>query len=258
MTATISIIGLDRIGLIKPGDNLAKVIFDSATADGFQFADDDVIVVSQKIISKAEGRLVNIEDAKPSARARALSKRTRKDPRLIDLVLSESSEILRAEKKALVARRKDGFVCINAGVDKSNVNGRKTYALLPKNSDYSAHQLRVALQTLTGKQLAVIISDTYSRPARVGQVEFAIGIAGIEPIVDYRGKEDLFGYELRYKYVGLADEIAAAAELVRGQGTEGIPVAVLRGLQRLRPTEKRGLSKRLLLGRQQDLFTGLL
>lgn len=258
MTATISIIGLDQIRLIKPGDDLAKIIFDSAAAENLQFADNDVIVVSQKIISKSEGRLVNIEGTKPSAKGRVLSKKTGKDPRLIDLIMSESSTILSAEKKALVVKRKDGFICLNAGIDKSNVNGRKIYALLPKNSDCSAQQLRTALQRLTGKKLAVIVTDTYSRPARVGQVEFAIGIAGIEPIVDYRGKEDLFGYELKFKYVGLADEIAAAAELVRGQGPEGIPVAIVRGLPRLRPTENRNLSRKLLLGRKQDLFAGLL
>jgi coenzyme F420-0:L-glutamate ligase/coenzyme F420-1:gamma-L-glutamate ligase len=258
MTITISIIGLERIGLIKAGDDLARIIQDCAKSENLQFEDNDVIVVSQKVVSKAEGQLADIQRIKPSRRAKAYSKRTRKDPRLIEIILRDSSRVLRAEKRALVVRRRDGLVCLNAGVDKSNVNGCKVYALLPKNSDCSAQQLRSRLQQLTGKQLAVIVTDTYSRPSRVGQVEFAIGIAGVEPIVDYRGKKDLFGHRLRYKYIGLADEIAAAGELVKGQGTEGIPVAILRGLPRLKPTENKSLSKKLLLGRQKDLFSRLL
>jgi coenzyme F420-0:L-glutamate ligase/coenzyme F420-1:gamma-L-glutamate ligase len=257
MATAVSIIGLERIGLIKPGDDLSRIILESATSENIQFADNDVIVISQKIVSKAEGQLVNIEEIKPGRRAQAYAKKAKKDPRLVELILRDASRVLRAERRAFVVRRKDGLVCLNAGVDKSNVNGKKTYALLPKNSDYSAQVLRSSLERLTGKQLAVIVTDTYSRPSRVGQAEFAIGIAGIEPIVDYRGKKDLFGYELRYKYVGLADEVAAAAELVKGQGTEGIPVAIVRGLPRLTRTEEKDLSKKLLIGRQTDLFTRL-
>jgi coenzyme F420-0:L-glutamate ligase/coenzyme F420-1:gamma-L-glutamate ligase len=258
MATATTIIGLDRIGLIKPGDDLAKIIVDSVTAENFQFYDNDVIVVSQKIVSKAEGQLLDIETIKPSARATALSKKTKKDPRVIELILRDSAKVLRAEKRIIIVRRRDGLICVNAAVDKSNVNGRKMYAILPRNSDHSAHQIRTELQRLTGKKLAVIITDTYSRPVRVGQVEFAIGIAGLEPIIDYRGKEDLFGYKLRYKYVGLADEIAAAAELVKGQGREGIPVAIIRNIPRLKSTEAGNLSKKMLLGRRKDLFSGLL
>jgi len=258
MTAAVSIIGLESIGLIKPGDDLSKIIFESAAFNNVQFADDDVVVISQKIVSKAEGQLVSIEEIKPGGRAKEYSKKIGKDPRLVELILRDTSRVIRAEKRAFLVKRKDGLVCLNAGVDKSNVEGKKTYALLPKNSDHSAQTLRSSLQRLTGKKLAVIITDTYSRPSRVGQAEFAIGIAGMQPIVDYRGKADLFGYELRYKYVGLADEVAAAAELVKGQGTEGIPVAIVRGLPRLKKSESRNLSKKLLLGQQKDLFGRLL
>ena len=220
--------------------------------------DDDVVVVSQKMVSKADGLLVDISTVKPSRRAIQVSKRTKKDPRLIELILRDSAKVVRADRQAVVVQRKDGFVCLNAGVDKSNVRGPTVYSRLPEHSDKSARELRMRLEQMSGQRIAVIVADTYSRPSRVGQVEFAIGISGIEPIVDYRGHEDLFGYQLRYKFVALADEVAAAAELVMGQGTEGVPVAIVRGLTRTERNEGPGLSKKLLLGKKLDLFRRLL
>jgi coenzyme F420-0:L-glutamate ligase/coenzyme F420-1:gamma-L-glutamate ligase len=187
-----------------------------------------------------------------------LAKRTGKDARLVELILRDSSRVLRADHQAIIVQRKDGFVCLNAGVDKSNVDGKATYSRLPENADSSAHKLRIRLEELSGKQLGVIIADTFSRPFRVGQAEFALGVSGIEPIVDYRGQEDLFGYKLRFKFVGLGDEIAAAAELVMGQGTEQTPVAIVRGLPRFTRRESDGASKKLLLGRKRDLFSRIL
>ena len=254
MARTITIIGLENIGLVKPGDDVAKMIIDAGLAEAVGLMDGDVVVVSQKIISKADGLLVDIGTLKPSARAKLIARRTKKDPRLMELVLKDSVRVLRADKEVLVVARKNGFICINAGVDKSNVGGHHVYARLPLDADRSAGELRIALERLTGRRLAVIVGDTYSRPLRVGQVEYAIGLSGIEPIVDYRGRKDLFGYELRFKYVGLADEVAAAAELVMGQGTEGIPVAIVRGVSRTVRSEEEGLSKKLLLGRRMDLF----
>lgn len=258
MAHMISIFGLASIGLIQSGDNLSKIIFDAAKTENVEFADDDVVVISQKIVSKAEGELVDISTIKPGAKAKAVAKRTRKNPQLVQLILQDSARILRAEKRTLIVKRKDGLICLNAGVDKSNVKGANSYTRLPTNADNSARKLRTELEHLSGRKVAVIIADTYSRPSRVGQVEFAIGIAGMEPIVDYRGKEDLFGYELKFKYVALADEIAAAAELVMGQGTERTPVAIVRGLPRLQRTEKEGLAKKLTIGRKRDLFSKLL
>jgi coenzyme F420-0:L-glutamate ligase/coenzyme F420-1:gamma-L-glutamate ligase len=255
---TIAIIGLEKIPLVKPGDDVAQHIFDALKAENLELMNADVIVISQKIISKAQGLLVDLSNIKPSSRARSLSRPTKKDPRLIQLILRDSSKVLRADRQALVVRRRNGFICLNAGVDKSNVNGRLVYARLPVDADRSANEIRVKLEQLSGRTVGVIVADTYSRPFRVGQVELAIGIAGIEPIVDYRGLDDLFGYRLRYKFVGLADEIAAAAELVMGQGTERTPVAVLRGLPRLTRTEAKDLSKKLSLGKQMDLFRKLL
>jgi coenzyme F420-0:L-glutamate ligase/coenzyme F420-1:gamma-L-glutamate ligase len=250
----LSIIGLDTIGLVKPGDDLAKLIFDALRAENLELKDGDAVVVSQKIISKADGLLVDISTIKPTRRSKPISRRTGKDARLVELILGDSEKVLHADKQALVVQRRDGFVCLNAGVDKSNVRGRTMYSRLPEDADASADKLRRRLEELTGVRLGVIVGDTYSRPLRVGQVEFAIGISGIEPIVDYRGQEDLFGYALRYKYVALADEVAAAAELVMGQGTEQVPVAIVRGLNRMVRAEVPSLSRKLMLGKQVDLF----
>jgi coenzyme F420-0:L-glutamate ligase/coenzyme F420-1:gamma-L-glutamate ligase len=258
MAQTISIIGLESIGLIQSGDNLSRIIYDATRREHSELQPNDVIVISQKIASKAEGQLVDVSTIKPSSRARNIAKKTGKSPQLITLILQDSARILRAEKRVLVVKRKDGFICLNAGVDKSNVKGETVYARLPNDSDLFAQKLRIELERLSGKKLAVIIADTYSRPSRVGQVEFAIGISGMEPIVDYRGSEDLFGHELKFKYVAVADEVAAAAELVMGQGTERVPVAIIRGLGRLRHTEEINLARKLILRRQKDIFRKIL
>ena len=258
MARTISVIGLEKIGLVKPGDDVALLILDALKIEGQELMDGDVVVVSQKIVSKADGLLVDISSIKPSRRAISISKRTKKDPRLVELILRDSRKVLRADPQAVIVERKHGFVCLNAGVDKSNVRGRTVYSRLPEDSDESAKELRIRLEKMSGRRIAVIVADTYSRPLRVGQVEFAIGISGIEPIVDYRGHQDLFGYELRYKFVALADEVAAAAELVMGQGTEQIPVAVVRGLTRLVRNESERISRKLHLGKRRDLFSKIL
>ena len=250
----LTIFGLDNIGRISPGDNLAGLIIEKSREAGLELSDGDLVVISQKIVSKASGLLVNVAKIKPSARANRLARRTNKDPRVVELILRDTAEVLRATSQAFVVRRKDGLVCLNAGVDKSNVEGRWMYSRLPTNSDKSARDILERLEELTGRKLAVIVADTYSRPLRVGQVEFAIGTAGMEPIVDYRGLQDMYGYSLRFKYVALADEAAAAAELVMGQGTERTPIAILRGLARMQRSKEPSLSKKLLLGKRLDLF----
>ena len=250
----LTIFGLDNIREIEPGDDVAELIFEKSREEDLTLSDGDLVVISQKIVSKADGLLVDVSEIRPRRRAKQLAKLTKKDPRVVELILRDSSEVVRAASQAFVVRRKDGLVCLNAGVDKSNVEGRTVYSRLPPNSDNSARKILGRLEKLSGRELAVIIADTYSRPLRVGQVEFAIGIAGVEPIVDYRGLEDMYGYGLRYKYVALADEAAAAAELVMGQGTERTPVAIIRGLGRMKRSLDRDLSKRLLLGKRLDLF----
>jgi coenzyme F420-0:L-glutamate ligase / coenzyme F420-1:gamma-L-glutamate ligase len=250
----LTITGLDNIGEVKPGDDVASLIIQKSREKKFALAEGDVIVISQKIVSKADGLLVDVSKIKPSRRARRLANQTKKDPRVVELILKDSRKVLRATSQAFVVRRKDGLICLNAGVDKSNVKGHSIYSRLPPNSDKSAREILERLEELSGRNLAVIIADTYSRPLRVGQVEFAIGIAGLEPIVDYRGSDDMFGYSLHYKYVALADEAAAAAELVMGQGTERTPVAIIRGLPRMKRNLNRNLSKKLLLRSRLDLF----
>jgi len=250
----LTICGLDNIGDVQPGDDLAKLIFEKSRASNLTLSDGDVVVISQKVVSKADGLLVDVSRLKPSPKAKRLAKLTRKDPRVVELILRDSGKVLRAASQALVVQRRDGLICLNAGVDKSNIPGRSIYSRLPPNSDNSARKILTRLEKLTGRKLAVIIADTYSRPHRVGQVEFAIGIAGLEPITDYRGHKDMYGYNLRYKYVALADEAAAAAELIMGQGTERTPIAILRGLNRTHRTLAPSLSKKLQLRRQLDLF----
>jgi coenzyme F420-0:L-glutamate ligase/coenzyme F420-1:gamma-L-glutamate ligase len=250
----LTIFGLDWVREIKPGDDIARLIFDKAQEQNLLLSEGDLVVISQKMVSKADGLLVDVSTLKPTPKATRLGGITKKDPRVVELILRDSSKILRATSQAFVVQRKDGLICINAGVDKSNVEGRTIYSRLPPNSDKSARRILDQLEELSGSKLAVIIADTYSRPLRVGQVEFAIGIAGMEPVVDYRGREDMFGYNLRYKYVALADEAAAAAELVMGQGTERTPVAIVRGLERMQRSLDRNLSRKLLLGRRLDLF----
>jgi len=251
----LTIFGLDNIREIEPGDDVAELIFEKSREEDLTLSDGDLVVISQKIVSKADGLLVDVSEIRPRRRAKQLAKLTKKDPRVVELILRDSSEVVRAASQAFVVRRKDGLVCLNAGVDKSNVEGRTVYSRLPPNSDKSARKILGRLEKLSGRKLAIIIADTYSRPLRVGQVEFAIGLAGVEPIVDYRGLEDMYGYSLRYKYVALADEAAAAAELVMGQGTERTPVAIIRGLGRMKRSLDRDLSKRLLLGKRLDLFS---
>jgi len=254
---TITIIGLADFPSVKSGDDLAELIIKTAQKQGFPIENGDILVVAQKIVSKAEGRVFQLRNAKPSEEAKKLAKTTLKNPGFVELVLREARKIVKASPDTLIVETKNGMICINAGIDKSNVKGEDSYALLPMDADESARRIRRRIAELTGKRVAVIISDTYSRPFRKGQVEYAIGIAGIHPFKDYRGKEDLYGYVLKVKNIAIVDEIAAAAELVMGQGNEGVPVAIIRNLDRAEPTEKCSI-RDLFISKQEDLFKGTL
>ena len=242
---------------MKQGDDLARIIVERAVSLGVGIRDRDILVVGQKAVSKTEGRIVNIDAIKPSARAAKLAKKTGKRPEFIECVLRESRRVVRADGDAFIVTTKDGQTCLNGGVDKSNVKGDSMYALLPQNPDASARFLARRLRKLTGMEVGVIVCDTRSRPFRRGQVEECIGIAGINPIVDYRGQTDLFGYTLRFKNVSLADELASAAELVMGQGREATPVAIIRGLKRVR-FHQRASARNLSVTSSEDLFRGTL
>jgi len=255
--AKVSVIGLEGFPLVKAGDDLAKMIVETAEKEGASLSDGDVVVIAQKIVSKAEGRIINLKDVVPSKEAEEMARAVLKDPRLVELILRESKEIVKASPRTLIVKTRDGAVCLNAGIDKSNVADRDTYALLPEDPDGAARKLRAEIMKLTGKRVSVVICDTYSRPFRRGQVEFAIGIAGIKPFKDYRGQRDLFGYVLRVKNVAMVDEIASAAELVMGQGKEAIPVAIIKNLNRAEESESSSI-RDLNISKQEDLFRGTL
>lgn len=257
MAKTITIVGLQKIPLIKYGDNLSKIVLEAAKKEGVPIDDGDIIVIAQKIVSKAEGRIEKLRDITPSEEAKNVASQTLKDPRLVELVLKETQKIVKATQEIFIVENKKGIICINAGIDKSNVSGYDSYALLPEDPDKSAQKLLSEITKLTGKRIAVVICDTYSRPFRKGQVGFTIGIAGINPFIDYRGQKDLFGYTLKVKNTAIADEIASAAELVMGEGKEAIPVAIIKNLTKVKWTEETS-TKDLLIPKQEDLFKGTL
>jgi len=229
MNDIVQIIGVRGLPIIKAGDNLAELICQAAEKQGTPIQDGDIIVVSHIIVSKAEGRVVDLNRVEPSQFAAQLAEELNKDPRLVEVILRESMGIIRMGDGKLITKTKHGFICANSGVDKSNVPGQNNVALLPKSPDDSARKIREEIKRITGKDVAVIISDTHGRPLREGGINIAIGVAGIKPIRDRRGEKDLFGYTLRVKRTAIADELASAAELVMGQANEGIPAAIIRG-----------------------------
>jgi coenzyme F420-0:L-glutamate ligase/coenzyme F420-1:gamma-L-glutamate ligase len=217
--------------MVKPGDDLGALITDAARRVGLSLNDQDILVVTQKIVSKAEDRFVRLRDVKPSPRALELAEITGKDPRLVEVILWDASEIIRARRNLLIVAHHLGFISANAGVDHSNVGADSDLVLrLPVNPDTSARRLRARLAELTGAAPAVVISDSHGRAWREGTVGTAIGVAGLVPIQDLRGHPDLFGYQLQHTTVGFADQVAAAASLVMGQADEGLPVVLVRGL----------------------------
>ncbi len=251
---TFTAFALDKFPLIKSGDSIAEIIVEMAGKNGLKIEDGDVVVVAQKIFSKAEKRVVRLKDVVPSKKAEEIAKITGKSPKFVELVLRETKKIVKASREILIVEDKRGLICINAGIDKSNVEGRGNFALLPENPDESAEKCRMDIEKLTGKNVAVIICDTYSRPFRRGQVNFAIGVAGIKPFEDYRGKEDLFGQTLKVKNVAVIDEIAAAAELLMGQAKEARPVVIFKGLGDVVKFCNKCSIKELQISSEEDLF----
>jgi len=257
LAKTISVVGLESFPLVEAGDNLAKLIVESMKREGVSLDDGDIIAIAQKIVSKAEGRIVRLRNVSPSEKAKEMASATMKDPRLIELILGETRKVVKASEHILIVENKRGLIALNAGVDKSNVQGDDAYALLPIDPDESARKIRSEINELNGKKVAVVICDTYSRPFRRAQVEFAIGVAGIDPFQDYRGQEDLFGYVLKVKKAAIADEIASAAELAMGQGKEAVPVVIIKNLSRVGWIEKAS-SNDLLISKEEDMFSGTL
>ena len=250
----IAIIGLETIPEVKPGDNIARLILEAAQREGIEIDDGDIIVIAQKIVSKAENRFVNLNSVLASMEAFKLARILDRDPRLIELILRESSEVVKTERGHIIATTKHGITCANAGIDTSNVRGtEEVVLLLPEEPDKSAEEVRRQISELTGRRVGVIISDTYGRPLREGQVNMAIGASGVKIFKDYRGKPDMKGYVLRVKNIAVADEIASAAELVMGQATEKIPVVVIKGLSEL-VTNEEVSARTLNMPREKWLF----
>jgi coenzyme F420-0:L-glutamate ligase/coenzyme F420-1:gamma-L-glutamate ligase len=227
----VTILSLTGIPLIQPGDDLPKLILESLDRMQCPLVAGDVLVVTSKIVSKSEGRFVQLEDVVPSDEAMALADETEKDPRLVELVLKESANISRQGHRVLVTQHRLGFVSANAGIDQSNVDGSdERVLLLPVDPDRSAAAIREAIHAATGVEVGVVISDTHGRPFRMGNVGVAVGVAGIPAVLDLRGEKDLFGRVLRVTTQGYADLVASAAHLVCGEGDEGLPVTLVRGL----------------------------
>lgn len=248
----VEIIGLKDLPIIKQGDDLAKLICDAAKRQGTPIKEGDIIVIAHIIVSRAEGNTVNLDDIVPSDFAKTFAQQFGKDPALIETVLRESKGIVRMGRGRLITETKHGLICANAGVDRSNVPGERNVALLPKDPDRSARRIRRKIRRLTGRDVAVIISDTHGRPLREGEINIAIGVAGIHPIRDRRGETDLFGRILRVKRTAIADELASAAELVIGQADEGVPVAIIRGYQY--PKSGKARATELIRPKEKDLF----
>lgn len=255
MTLTLS--PVPNIPMIQPGDALADIVYQAIRAAGLRLEEDDILVFAQKVVSKAEGRLVNVSQVQPSERAMELAEQTQKDPRLIELILRESREVLRVRVGTIIVEHRQGFVCANAGIDHSNVRGPEGSTdewalLLPEDADASAERLRVDLQRLSRLQsLGVVIIDSHGRAWRNGTVGVAIGVAQVPGLVDLRGQPDLFGYTLRVTTVAAADELAAAASLIMGQAAESTPVIHVRGFPYALREAK---FEELVRPKEQDLF----
>ena len=248
----IKIIAVENLPLIMKGDDLAKLICNAAKKQNTSIQEKDVIIITHVAVSKAEGNIVNLDEVSPSELAKEIAQKTGKEPAVVEVILRETKEIVRLGPNSLITETKNGIVCANAGVDRSNVEGERNVVLLPKNPDASAQKIMQKIKSLTGCDVAVIVSDTHGRPLRMGEINVAIGVAGIKPIRDRRGEKDLFGYVLRIKQTAVADELASAAELVIGQANEGIPVAIIRGYNY--QTAEDASAKELTRPKEVDLF----
>ncbi len=252
MQSEIRILPVLGIGEIQAGSDLGKLLWDALRAQRQELQQGDILVVTQKIVSKAEGRVVHLDEIEPSPFARAFAQEWNKDAAHVEVVLRESRRIVRMDHGVLITETPHGFICANAGVDESNAGGERVLTLLPLDPDRSARELRARLQSLAGEEidLAVIISDTWGRPWREGQVNNAIGMAGMETMVDYRGQFDPYGYEMHVSKIAVADELTAAAELVMNK-IDRVPAALIRGY---RYTPAEGSAQFLLRDPSTDMF----
>lgn len=246
MSGEIRVIPLAGIPEVEEGDDLPALLADAAGRAG-GLEDGDVVVVAQKVVSKAEGRIVRLDELEPSARAVELA--GDRDPRHVEAILRESRHVVRVRPPLIISETRHGFVCASAGVDASNAKGDGTLVLLPVDPDASAAAIRAALRERTGRDVGVIVSDSFGRPFRMGTTDVALGIAGLTPLRDLRGVRDSVGYELHATQIAVADELAAAAELVMGK-VSGVPAAVIRGVD----VRGEGTGRDLVIPEERDLF----
>ena len=246
----IELFGLAGMAEVHAGDNVGQLIFEACERQQFELADGDLLVVAQKIVSKAEGQITALATVTPTARAQQLARELAKEPELVEVILRESRKVIRTGGRAMIVETHHGFVCANAGVDQSNV-GLNQVALLPQDGDRSARQIRAEIRRRVGKNVGIIISDSFGRAWRVGTVDVAVGVAGINPIKDERGLKDRHGYELKAAVAAVADELASAAELVMGK-RDAVPVVIVRGYD-IQFTEE-GSVQKLLRPEAEDLF----
>ena len=252
--AELRLVALPGLPMVREGDDLVELILDAVDRSGERLCDGDVLVIAQKIVSKAEGRTVRIDSVVPSARAIELGAETGRDPRIVELILAESEEVLRSSHDVIVVVHRLGFVMANAGIDQSNVvqgDGAGVALLLPRDPDATCSALREALRRRTGADLGIVINDSHGRAWRMGTIGVALGTAGLPGLLDLRGKPDLFQRTLRSTEIGYADEIASAASLLMGQADEGQPVVLVRGVRRPR---RDGTARELIRPRNRDLF----
>ena len=243
----LRVVGLPGIPEVRPGDDLARLVAEAADRVG-GLRSGDVLVVAQKAVSKAEGRVVRLDGVEPSDRARQIAGDS-VDPRHVEVILREARRIVRTRPPLVIAETRHGFVCASAGVDASNAPERGTLVLLPLDPDASAHAIRERLAVLRDIRVGVIVSDSFGRPWRLGTTDVAIGVAGVRALVDLNGRVDANGYELRATQIAVADEIAAAADLVRGK-LDGVPAAIVRGLE----LGGEGNAHELVMPAERDLF----
>ncbi len=251
MQPEVHVIGIEGMPEIRSGDDLAALLMDAAREQGVLVEDGDVIVVTQKVVSKAEGRVMSYEGVEPSSLALTITEGHRRDPRHTEVVLRESRRIVRMDRGVIISETHHGFVCANAGIDASNIPGSDTLCLLPVDPDLSARHIRDSVRESLGVDVAVVISDTFGRPWRNGATNVAIGVAGIDPILSYVGQEDAHGNLMHTTEIAVADELAAAAELVTGK-VRAVPVAIIRGYA-FAPAEDAGIQRLVRTG-DRDLF----
>jgi len=245
------IFSLECFPIIKQNDNITQEILTSLKKNNLEIKKGDIIIIAQSIISRAEGRLIKLDEITPSDFAIEIAKQSKKDPRHVEMILKEAKNICKNRNGVLVTETKHGFVCANSGIDKSNVPGENTLSLLPVDSDSSAKKIREQIRKQTKKDVAVIISDTHNRPFRLGAINIAIGCSGIDPLKSYLKETDLFGYSLKTSTVSIADQLCSAAGLIMGEAKEGTPVIIVRGYKF---SKKDVSAKTLIRPAERDYF----